>query len=213
MSTRKTIVVIAFLIVAIGVLLAIKSLMLGIDSPADNSGSEPEISYNGEMTDQIEPYKEGWKIYQNNDYKFALQYPEGKMTLLAEPKREHAYCNVSDKEDDCVWYAESITSEVDGAMTFEGMSAVVINRALDDQSIHKYDKMPVEGQTVNATEGISIGGKSGYKFNFVTPSNYKIRGFMIPIDDTNFLQVCEVSESPLTTTEDWEGIISTFKFL
>jgi hypothetical protein len=135
------------------------------------------------------------------------------MTLLPEPKQEYGYCNTIEEEDSCVRYADSVESSIEGMPIYQGIGILVVNRALDDQSIHKYDEFPLVGQMVDVTEEILIDGKIAYKFDLVTATNYKIRGFMAPLNSENFLEISENSKYPAVSEEDWEDIISTFKFL
>jgi PII-like signaling protein len=202
MSTVVTIIIITVLVIVVGALLFINSI-----NTKDNSSVD--------QGNQIyaEPPEEGWKIYQNNDYKFAFQHPKDKMFFLSEPKQYHGYCSTIEREDDCILYSDLMESDIEGLPVYQGIMTIVVNRALDDQLIHKYDEMPMVGQMVDIAEEISIGGKTGYKFDLITATNYKIRSFMIPLDGDNSLEVSEGSKYPITTAEDWEKMISTFRFL
>jgi hypothetical protein len=94
----------------------------------------------------------------------------------------------------------------------DAISIEVINSSLNDVAIHKYDRMIIIGERINVTEPVLVAGKQGYKYSFVTSVNYKYNGFMVPLNNNNYLEVYESSKSPTVLASDFQKIISTFKF-
>lgn len=161
-------------------------------------------TYNNDSSLEQEPVLNnqiiGWKTYTNIQYGFEFSYPTKAMTILDKPEVYNTYCNISEEKDIC----DVFTS---------GVIVTVVNRDLDEKSIHKYDRLPLIGKLTNVIEEITVGGKIAYKYNLISSLSYKITGFMVPLDDNYFIEVSENDKMPKLNMEDWSRIVSTFKFI
>ena len=163
----------------------------------------------------------GSKTYINSKYGFQLDYPIAATNILSEPKTSECYtggkfntsCDIFTSEvvknreflDD---NSQKIQVETEG-----GLQITVVNKPIDNIAIHKYDNYTIgPSQPIDTTSTISIDGKKGYKYELVSSVNYKIRGYMIPLSDSSYVEIFENSKYPMIENSDWGKIISTFKF-
>ena len=157
-------------------------------------------------------HETGWKIYTNSEYGFSFEYRADATYILADPLAQSIGCNSAHENDSCKFFTSSIDREFAGLYYNAGMSIEVVNRALDNESIHKLDS-DSGVEKVDTTKPITIGGKTGFEYDLVSAVNYKIHGFMVPLDNDHFLEVSENSKAPFLGQSDWVRIISSFRFL
>lgn len=163
-------------------------------------------------TDQIA----GWETYRNDEYGFEFEYPKEAMMVLKESVTGQCQDGTQNSTS-CVIFTSDIKNVVDmeygETEIYYGAAVAVIKHPLTQEAIHKYDNYPLGGNPpVDVTAKMLIAGKEGYGYDLVSSVNYKIRGFMVPLSESSYVEISENSKYPKVSNDDWEKIISTFKF-
>lgn len=142
-----------------------------------------------------------WKTYENKEYGFQFEYPADLMKTSEEPMEESTCEIASDSDSPCKIFSVS------------GLFIAVINHKFDEKIVWDKEAIKKKHSDGKGSRTITIGGKEGYQYDFVTAVNYKIYGIQVPLDTDHFLLIEENAKMPIMKDGDWGRIISTFKFL
>ncbi len=147
-----------------------------------------------------------WKTYKNNQYGFEFRYPVGALQLLVEPELGTCMDANDHASNNCTIYTSGIVTNG----MYGGLQVNVIHHELTSYDIHKFDSYPSIGNTIDVTTPVPFGGRMAYKYDLVTSTNYKIKGFVVPLSTNEYVEIYENSKYPIVG--QWDQIIASFKF-